>query len=64
MADSRPADGTCSHWIGPEQRYCRAPGAVRYQPGMRCAGHDVRVLAGLPVLPDSPGIPARREVGA
>lgn len=61
---TRPTDGTCGHWVGAELRYCRAPGAVRYQPGMRCAAHDIRAALGLDPLPASPGIPALRGVGA
>lgn len=62
--ETRPTDGTCSHWVGAELRYCRAAGAVRYQAGIRCGDHDVRALLGLPPLPESPGIPALRGVGA
>lgn len=60
MADTRPTDGTCSRWVG--DRYCRAvEGVRRFQPGWRCPEHDLRVLAGLPPLPDSPGIRAYRR---
>ena len=61
MADTRPTDGSCSHWVGGEGRYCRETrDARRYVQGHRCPAHDLRTLAGLPPLPDSPGIPAYR----
>jgi hypothetical protein len=56
--DTRPTDGTCSQWTG--AAYCRAPGVRRYQTGVRCADHDVRAMAGMAPLPDSPGVPAYR----
>lgn len=60
--ETRPVDGTCSAWTG--TRYCRvADGVVRYQAGWRCRTHDVRAAAGLPPLPDSPGVRAYRGEG-
>lgn len=60
--DERPTDESCSHWIGAERRYCRATeGVRRYIHGYRCVPHDPRTLAGLPPLPESPGIPAYRK---
>lgn len=61
-ADPRPTDGSCSQWVGSELRYCREKqGIRRYQQGYRCVAHDVRALAGLPPLPETPGIPAYRK---
>lgn len=58
---TRPTDGSCSHWVGAELRYCRATGGVRrYQQGWLCGDHDPRTLAGMAPLPDSPGVPAYR----
>lgn len=57
----RPTDGTCSHWVGAQGRYCRATSVRRYLPGNRCPTHDPRTLAGLPPLPESPGVPAYRK---
>lgn len=59
---TRPTDGSCSHWDGAEGRYCRvAKGVRRYLAGYRCGSHDPRTLAGLPPLPEAPGIPAYRK---
>lgn len=64
--DERPTDGSCSQWVGAELRYCRVTeGVRRYIAGYRCEIHNPRTLAGLPPLPESPGIPAyRREAQA
>jgi hypothetical protein len=44
----------CAHWIGAEQRHCRAIEGVRpYITGLR----------GLPEVPPGPGIPAYRKTG-
>jgi hypothetical protein len=57
----RPTDGSCSHWVGAELRYCREAQGVRYfQVGHRCAVHTPAALAGLPELVAGPGIPAYR----
>jgi len=61
MADTKPPDGSCSHRVGAETGYCRVTGGTRrYQQGWRCVAHDPRTLAGLPPLPEPPGIPAYR----
>jgi len=59
--DVRPTDDSCSQWVG--DRYCRATeGVRRYQQGHRCATHSP-LAAGMPDLPDSPGIPAYQQNG-
>lgn len=57
---TRPTDESCSQWLGPKLRYCYAENTTRYVLGYRCRRHDVRLMAGLPDLPPSPGIPAYR----
>ncbi|BBA99241.1 hypothetical protein RVR_5780 [Actinacidiphila reveromycinica] len=52
----RPTDGSCSHWIGAELRYCRVVDGVRhYLPGMRCPNHTPARLKGQPEPPEMPG---------
>lgn len=59
LGSVRPADGSCSQRLG--DAYCAtSAGTTRYQQGWRCTAHNPRTLAGLPPLPDSPGIPAYR----
>ena len=49
----------CAHWIGAEQRHCRATGDVRpYLQGLRCPLHTPNALRGLPEVPAGPGMPA------
>ncbi|WP_329141042.1 hypothetical protein [Streptomyces sp. NBC_00670] len=49
----------CGHWIGAEDRYCRAAEGVRpYQQGLRCPLHTPAALAGRPESPPGPGLPA------
>ncbi|BBB01033.1 hypothetical protein RVR_8265 [Actinacidiphila reveromycinica] len=55
-AVSRPTDGSCSHWVGAERRYCRESVGVRhYLPGMRCPAHTPARLKGQPEPPEMPG---------
>jgi hypothetical protein len=59
VAELRPVDGSCSHWLGAS--YCRAREGVRpYLPGPRCPVHTPNALAGQPEPPPGPGIPAYR----
>lgn len=49
----------CAHWLGAEQRHCRAVEGVRpYLTGLCCPLHTPRALRGLPEFPPGPGIPA------
>lgn len=57
----RPAPGVCSHWIGPEGRYClNTVGARYYITGHRCPLHTPAALQGKPETPPGPGWPNRR----
>lgn len=61
QADTRPTNGSCTHWVGAELRYCRATGGVRYfQVGHRCGARTPAALAGQPEPVAGPGIPAYR----
>lgn len=56
MADTRPTDDSCSHWIGAERRYCRETADVRYYArGHRCSVHTPAALKGQPEPPERPG---------
>ncbi len=60
--DERPTDGSCSHWVGAELRYCRATDGVRFfVPGHRCPAHTPNALKGLPEVPAGPGWPIHRQ---
>lgn len=49
----------CGHWIGAEQRWCRAVDGVRhYLTGLCCPAHTPRALQGLDETPPDPGMPA------
>jgi len=57
----RPAQ-KCTHWIGPEGRYCHADKDVRrYVTGHRCPLHTPARLAGRPEPQPGPGAPIDRE---
>jgi hypothetical protein len=61
----RPTDGSCSHWIGAELRYCRAAEDVRYfAVGHRCSSHTPAALAGQPEIPAGLGWPICQEAQA
>lgn len=48
----------CTHWIGAEQRHCRAVENVRlYLTGRRCPLHTPAALAGRPEPQPGPGMP-------
>ena len=49
----------CAHWIGAEQRHCRAVEGVRmFLPGLACPAHTPSALRGLPEPLPGPGMPA------
>lgn len=52
----RPTPPECTHWIGAEQRHCRATDGVRqFANWWACPEHTPRALLGLPELPPGPG---------
>lgn len=57
-ADQPPAR-ECRHWVGDEQRHCRAIEGVRlYLTGLCCPLHTPNALQGKPEVPPGPGWPA------
>jgi hypothetical protein len=49
----------CRHWLGTENRHCRAGDGLRlYLTGLRCPAHTPAVLQGKPEPQPGPGIPA------
>lgn len=49
----------CTHWVGAEQRTCRATEGVRaFLIGPRCPAHTPSALAGRPEPQPGPGMPA------
>jgi hypothetical protein len=62
-APVRPADGSCSRWLG--AAYCGATETHYFAVGHRCRAHTPAALAGQPEPPAGPGIPAyQREAAA
>ncbi|MDG9706257.1 hypothetical protein [Streptomyces sp. DH37] len=59
---SQPPVPKCTHWVGPESRYCHTDKDVRrYVGGHRCPAHTPAALAGRPEPQPGPGWPSLRE---
>ncbi|MER6435465.1 hypothetical protein ABT275_03750 [Streptomyces sp. NPDC001185] len=61
MTDT-PQRPECRHWIGAEQRHCRAGEGIRqYIGGPRCPDHTPSALLGKPEQQPGPGWPIYRQ---
>ncbi|MDI5965799.1 hypothetical protein [Streptantibioticus silvisoli] len=58
----RPANRTCTYWLGSEGRYCQNAEEVRrFLCGHRCPAHTPAALSGTPEMPPGPGWPIHRK---